>query len=328
MALIQSGGHELMHLFRIVTFDEVGRPAATLQELLQFLMLDAGQDGRVADLEAVEVQDRQHGPVVDGVEKLVGLPCGRQGTGFRLAVADDAGDDQIGIVERRPEGMAERIAQLATFVDRPRRRRGDMAGNPAGERKLLEQLLQPGFVLGNVRINFTPGAFEVNIAHDRRAAMAGTGDVEHVQVILFDDPVQVCVDEVLARRGAPMPDHQGLDVRQLERLLQQRVVVEIDLADRQIVGGPPIGVHLLQQIGRQRFIRRILHNHVPFQMDLFTHKSRTTSTATAIAQCRRGGGPAGDGRRPPPSSQDGRRCVLSRSSDRAAGRVRRRNIPS
>ena len=63
--LVQSAGHELMHLFRIVTFHEVGRPAAAPQELLQFLMLDAGQDGRVADLVAIEVQDRQHGSVVD-----------------------------------------------------------------------------------------------------------------------------------------------------------------------------------------------------------------------------------------------------------------------
>jgi hypothetical protein len=78
---------------------------------------------------------------------------------------------------------------------------------------LLEQLLQPGFVLGDVRINFTPSAFEVNIADNRRAAVAGTGDVEHVQVILLDNPVQVYVDEILARRGAPMPDHQGLNVR-------------------------------------------------------------------------------------------------------------------
>jgi hypothetical protein len=62
---------------------------------------------------------------------------------FRFTIADDAGDDQIGIVERRPEGMAERVPQLATFVNRPRRRRRNMAGNPAGKRELLEQLFSP-----------------------------------------------------------------------------------------------------------------------------------------------------------------------------------------
>ena len=235
-----------MHLFRLIAFHKVGRPAAASEELLQFLMLDAGQDGRVADLVAIEVQDRQHGSVGNWVEKLVGLPGGRQGARFRFTVADDAGDDQIGIVERGPEGMAERVPQLATFVNRPRRRRRNVAGNPAGKRELLEQLFQPGFVLADVRIDLAPGAFEVNVAHDRRAAVTGTGDVEHVQVILLDDPVQMHIDEVLARRRAPVSDHQRLHVRQLQRLSKQRIVVEIDLADRQIVGGPPVGIDLAE----------------------------------------------------------------------------------
>ena len=38
------------------------------------------------------------------------------------------------------------------------------------------------------------------------------------------------VDEVLARRRAPVSDHQRLHVRQLQRLLQQRIVVKINLA--------------------------------------------------------------------------------------------------
>src|SRR5579863_5251048 len=147
-------------------------------------MLDARQNGRVADLVAVEVQDRQHGSVANWVEKLVRLPCGRQRASFRFTVADDAGDDELGIVERRPEGMAKRVPQLAAFVNRPRRRRRNMARNPAGKRELREQLFQPGFVLADVRVKLTVGAFEVSIAHQRRAAVTGTGDVEHIQVIL------------------------------------------------------------------------------------------------------------------------------------------------
>jgi hypothetical protein len=51
------------------------------------------------------MQDRQHGAVGDRVEKFVGLPRGRQRAGFRFTVADNAGDDQIGIVERRTESV-------------------------------------------------------------------------------------------------------------------------------------------------------------------------------------------------------------------------------
>src|SRR5674476_396179 len=147
-------------------------------------MLNAGQDSRVADLVAVEVQNRQHGSVSNWVEKLVGLPCSSQRTRFRFTVADNAGDDQTGIVERGSEGMAERVPQLAAFVNRPRRRRSNVAGNPAGERELFEELLQPCLVLGDVRINLTPGAFEVNVTDNRRTAVTWAGDVDHVQVIL------------------------------------------------------------------------------------------------------------------------------------------------
>ena len=118
--LLQRAGHELVHLLRVVAFDEEGLPAAAAQELPELLIPDAGQDGGVADLVAVQVQDRQHGPVADGVEELGGLPGGGQRAGLGLAVADDAGDDQAGIVERGAERVAERVPQLAALVDRSR----------------------------------------------------------------------------------------------------------------------------------------------------------------------------------------------------------------
>ena len=61
--VVQGGGHEFMHRFRLIALDEVGRPAAAPQELFQLVMLDACQNGRVADLVAVQVQDRQDGAV-------------------------------------------------------------------------------------------------------------------------------------------------------------------------------------------------------------------------------------------------------------------------
>jgi hypothetical protein len=100
---------------------------------------------------------------------------------FRFAVADDAGDDQIGIVERSSEGVAERVPQFSAFVNRSRCCRRNVAGNASGKRELLEQLFQPGFVLGDVRIDIAPAAFEVNVAHNRRAAVTGARDVEHVR---------------------------------------------------------------------------------------------------------------------------------------------------
>ena len=54
------------------------------------------------------------------------------------------------------------------------------------------------------------------------------------------------VDEVLPGRRAPVADDEWLDVRQRQRLAQERVVVEVDLANRQVVGGAPIGIDEMQ----------------------------------------------------------------------------------
>ena len=53
-------------------------------------------------------------------EELVRVPARRERPRLRLAVADDARDDEIGIVEHRAERVAERITQLAALMDRAR----------------------------------------------------------------------------------------------------------------------------------------------------------------------------------------------------------------
>src|ERR1019366_6649939 len=125
--------HELVHLFRLVTFDKERLPAAAPQKLLEFLILDAGQHGRVADLVSIQVQDRQDRSVANRGKEIVRLPGRRQRTRLCLAVADDARNDQAGIVERGTEGVTERVTQLTAFVDRPWSRRRDVAGDAAGK---------------------------------------------------------------------------------------------------------------------------------------------------------------------------------------------------
>src|ERR1039458_9723063 len=66
-----------------------------------------------------------------------------------------------------------------------------MAGDASGEWKLEKKFLQPGFILTDVRINLAVCSFKIGVAHNRRATMAGPGDVNHVEVVFFDDAVQV-----------------------------------------------------------------------------------------------------------------------------------------
>ena len=250
--LVERRGHELVHRLRLVPLDEVGRVAVAAQELLQLLVADAGQDRRVVDLVAVQVEDRQHGPIVRRVEELVGVPARGQRAGLGLAVAHDAGDNQIRVVERRAEGVAQAVAQLAPLVDRARRLGSDVTGDAAREGELLEELLHPRHVLGDVRVDLAVSPLQVHVADQRRPAVAGSRDVDHVQVIFLDDPIQMDVEEVLPRSGPPVAQQPRFDVLELQRLAQERVVIKVDLADREVIGGPPVGVHLAEEVRRER----------------------------------------------------------------------------
>ena len=243
---VERRGHPLVHFHRVVAFDEIRRVAVAAEERLQFVARNAGQHGGAGDLVAVQMQNGQHGAVVDRIEKFVRVPTGRERAGLCFAVADDARDEQVGIVERGAEGMRQRVPQLAAFVNRTGRLRRDMTRNAAGERELREQPLHPVLVLRDIRVHLAIGALEIRVGDDARAAVARAGDVDHVQIVRVDDAVQVDVDEVQSRRRAPVAEQARLDVRQRERLFQQRIVVEIDLPDRQVVRRAPIRVQLAQ----------------------------------------------------------------------------------
>ncbi len=59
-------------------------------------------------------------------------------------------------------------------------------------------------VLRDVRIKFAVGSLQIGVGHQPRSAVSRPGDIEHVEVILLDDPVEMHVDEIQTRRGAPM----------------------------------------------------------------------------------------------------------------------------
>ena len=64
-------------------------------------------------------------------------------------------------------------------------------------------------------------------------------------------------------------------IRERQRLLQQRIVAQINLADRQIVGGATVGIHPVEQ-----FRERVFVFMVPFSF--FQLRPRTRQTVSAI----------------------------------------------
>ena len=248
--LVQHAGEPGVGLPRVLAVEADGDHerlvAVAAQQRDQLVLGDAGQHRRVGDLVPVQVQDRQHHPVRGGVEELVAVPRGRQRPGLRLPVADHTGDQQIRVVERRPVGVHQGVAELAALVDRPRRLRGRVRGDPAGEGELPEQRPQPLFGAVDARVAFGVGAVEVGVGDHAGSAVPGPGHVQGVQVAVADGTVQVGVEEVQARGGAPMAQQPRLDIVPAEAVAQQRVTLQVDLADAQIVRRPPPRIHRRQ----------------------------------------------------------------------------------
>src|SRR6266511_885550 len=192
------------------------------------------------------------------------MPARRQGAGLRLAVAHDTSDEQVRIVEGRSVCVRERVAELAALVDRARGLRCDVARNPARKRELPEELAQSRRVAPDVRIDLAVGPFQIGIRDQPWAAVSWPGDVEHVERALPDRAVQVDVDQIQPRRRAEVAQQARLDLLCLERLVQQRVVEQIDLPDREGVGGAPVGVDPVQFPGGERRLRCGLGAHQLF----------------------------------------------------------------
>ena len=66
---------------------------------------------------------------------------------------------------------------------------------------------------------------------DARTAVARTDDVDHVQIIVFDQAIQMHVKEIQSGRRSPVPEQPRLDMFELEGGFQQRIVLQVDLAD-------------------------------------------------------------------------------------------------
>ena len=198
------------------------------------------------DLVAVQVQDRQNNAVRHRIEELVAVPRGCQRAGLRLAVTDNHGCDQVGVIQHRTEAVRQRITQFTALVDGARGLRGNVAGNAARERELLEQALHALGVLADVRVNLAVSALEVGVRHEEVAAVTRTGQQDHIQIILLDDAVQMNVNQVLTGHRAPVADDLLLDVLGLQRLLEQRVIEQVKLTGCKIICRPPVCVHFVQ----------------------------------------------------------------------------------
>ena len=192
-------GETVVHPRQIVAGDLDHLIPMTFQKTAQILGLLARQDCRTGDLVAVEMQHGQNRAVVDRVEEADALPGPLQRTGLGLPITDHGQADQVGVVEGGAECVREHITEFATFVDRAGSGHTDMAGDAAGRTETPAERAHPVAILGSVRIGLRPRPFKERCGRDRGSAVAGAGEVHHVEVTFPDQSGHVCVDESQTR---------------------------------------------------------------------------------------------------------------------------------
>src|SRR5438034_880792 len=142
------------------------------------------------------MQDGQHRSVRSRIKKSIAVPRCRERAGLRLAVAHDAGDNQVRVVERGAVRVSKGIAEFATLMNGARRFRRRVARNAAREGKLPEETTHSVDVLPDRRIDFTVASFKIGVCHHGGTAMAGTADIDDVEVTSLDDAAEMSIDEI------------------------------------------------------------------------------------------------------------------------------------
>ena len=237
-------GRQLMvqvgeHGGRVVAGDHHRVPALRGEQADDVGVGRAPEHGRPGDLVAVEVQDRQHRAVATGVEERRDLPRCRQRTGLGLAVADHAGHQQVGVVERGTGGVGERVAEFAALVDAARGLHTDVARYSPGSRELPHQRGQAVQVSGDPGIDLAVGTVEIGVREQRGPTVTGPGHIQAVRAGVADQPVEQRVDHRQTRTGAPVAEQARFDVGNCQRITQQRIGLQVDLGNRQVVRRRP-----------------------------------------------------------------------------------------
>src|SRR4029453_6684576 len=114
------------------------------------------------------------------------------------AVTDDAGDDEAGIVERRAVGVEQGVSQLAALMNGARSLRREVARDTVRPGELPKEPREALSIPPDVRIDLAVRSFQIGVRDDPGPPMTGADDVDHVEVVLDDQPVQVGVDEIEA----------------------------------------------------------------------------------------------------------------------------------
>ncbi len=98
-----------------------------------------------------------------------------------------------------------------------------MTWHTSRRRELAKEQAHTLGILRHLWIDFRVGAFQIDIREQRRPTMSWAGQVDHVHVVILDEPIEVDIDETETRRCAPVSQQAWLDMFRSKRLFQERI---------------------------------------------------------------------------------------------------------
>jgi hypothetical protein len=178
--VFQGRSHCLVHALHITSLNKVWGPAIPEEELLELLVTDSCEDGRIVDLVSVEVEYWEDGTISDRIEEFGAVPTSSKRTRLSLSISNHCQRDQIGVIKDRSEGVRNRVTKLSSLVNATWGLGSRVTTNSTGERKLLEEPLQAFLVFCYVGIYLRVGPFEVGLRDDCWGSMAGARNEEGI----------------------------------------------------------------------------------------------------------------------------------------------------
>jgi hypothetical protein len=82
--------------------------------------------------------------------------------------------------------------------------------------------------------------------------MPGADDTDHVQIVLFDQAIEMNIDKIQSGCRTPMAQQPRLYVFAGQWDFEQWIILKINLADGEIVRGAPVGIHVFEKRRRER----------------------------------------------------------------------------
>ncbi|KAG9954467.1 D-xylulose 5-phosphate/D-fructose 6-phosphate phosphoketolase, partial [Aureobasidium melanogenum] len=137
---------------------------------------------------------------------------------------------------------------LSTLVDTARSLWSCVTANASRERELLEEALHAIGILRLVGVNLRVDTLEVTVGNDSRSTVSRTRNKESIKVVLLDQTVHVNVCEGLTSVRAPVSKETRLDVLNLERFLEKRVLSEVKHTQAQVHAGMEVAIDLVDLI--------------------------------------------------------------------------------